>query len=106
MGGPRAGRGPGRRLHFRHASAGADRRRIPGCLPAEQTPVCVRAGGRAGRKAGPVVVMVSAHHSELDRVRGTLAGADAYFGKPADATALEHLLLRYGVKPPPAGAQA
>ncbi|MDE2397352.1 MAG: response regulator [Burkholderiales bacterium] len=60
-----------------------------------------RAPGRT-----PVVVMVSAHHSELDRVRGTLAGADAYFGKPADATALEHLLLRHGVKPPTPGATA
>ena len=45
--------------------------------------------------------MVSAHHSELDRVRGTLAGCDAYLGKPLQAAELERLLLRQGLKPPP-----
>jgi CheY-like chemotaxis protein len=52
--------------------------------------------------AGSVLVMVSAHHSELDRVRGTLAGCDAYLGKPLQAAELERLLLRQGLKPPPA----
>ena len=51
--------------------------------------------------AGSVLVMVSAHHSELDRVRGTLAGCDAYLGKPLQAAELERLLLRQGLKPPP-----
>ncbi len=54
--------------------------------------------------AGSVLVMVSAHHSELDRVRGTLAGCDAYLGKPLQATELERLLVRQGLKPPPAPA--
>ncbi|HSQ73584.1 MAG TPA: response regulator, partial [Rubrivivax sp.] len=44
--------------------------------------------------AGSMLVMVSAHHSELDRVRGTLAGCDAYLGKPLQAAELERLLLR------------
>lgn len=30
----------------------------------------------------PVVAMVSAHHTQTDRVRGSLAGCDAYLGKP------------------------
>ena len=36
-------------------------------------------GGRA-----PQIVIVSAHDSELDRVRGTFAGCDAYLAKPLD----------------------
>jgi CheY-like chemotaxis protein len=44
----------------------------------------------------PVIAMVSAHHSQLDRVRATLAGADAYLDKPLDETALEQLLQRHG----------
>jgi CheY-like chemotaxis protein len=45
----------------------------------------------------PVVVMVSAHHSELDRVRGMLAGCDAYLAKPLDPIALGQLLAQHGV---------
>lgn len=52
----------------------------------------------------PVVVLVSAHHSELDRVRGTLAGADAYVGKPLDDGVLAGLLRQHGLSPPPADA--
>ena len=55
----------------------------------------VPAGGRA-----PVVVMVSAHHRELDRVRGTLAGCDAYLAKPLQQAELDKLLRRHGVEPP------
>jgi CheY-like chemotaxis protein len=56
-------------------------------------------GGRV-----PVVVMVSAHHAELDRVRGMLAGCDAYLAKPLDATLLMQLLARHGVPLPTASA--
>jgi CheY-like chemotaxis protein len=49
------------------------------------------------------VVIVSAHHTELDRVRGALAGCDAYLGKPLDAAELERLLLRLGFSAPGAG---
>jgi CheY-like chemotaxis protein len=45
----------------------------------------------------PVVVMVSAHHAELDRVRGMLAGCDAYLAKPLDSTVLAQLLAQHGV---------
>lgn len=44
------------------------------------------------------VVMVSAHHSELDRVRGALAGCDAYLAKPLQEAELERLLQRHGLK--------
>jgi CheY-like chemotaxis protein len=36
----------------------------------------------------PVVAMVSAHASQTDRVRGSLAGCDAYLGKPLAAADL------------------
>ena len=49
-----------------------------------------------GRPA-PLVVMVSAHHSEADRVRGTLAGCDAYLDKPLNLPALRQLLARHGI---------
>ena len=45
------------------------------------------------------VILVSAHHTELDRVRGALAGCDAYLAKPLDTAELERLLLRHGLTP-------
>lgn len=58
---------------------------------------------RAHRPPGsglpPKVVMVSAHDSATDRVRGTFAGCDAYLGKPLDAMELQRILLRQGLKP-------
>jgi CheY-like chemotaxis protein len=52
-----------------------------------------------GGGAAPVVVMVSAHHGETDRVRGMLAGCDAYLAKPLDADALQQVLSLHGVAP-------
>ena len=53
------------------------------------------------------VVMVSAQQSELGRVRGALAGCDAYLGKPPQEAELARLLLRQGLQaPPPAAAIA
>jgi DNA-binding response OmpR family regulator len=49
-----------------------------------------------------VVVMVSAHHGELDRVRGMLAGCDAYLAKPMDPMVLLQLLSQHGVPLPAA----
>jgi CheY-like chemotaxis protein len=43
----------------------------------------MRHGGRT-----PVVAMVSAHATQTDRVRGSLAGCDAYLGKPLVADEL------------------
>jgi CheY-like chemotaxis protein len=45
------------------------------------------------------LVIVSAHHAETDRVRGTLAGADGYLGKPLNDAELERLLVRQGLQP-------
>jgi CheY-like chemotaxis protein len=50
-------------------------------------------------QAAPVVVMVSAHHSEVDRARGYLAGCDAYLGKPLDEAALHEVLLERRLAP-------
>ena len=47
---------------------------------------------------GAVVVLISAHHSELDRVRGALAGCDAYLAKPLDMRELQRLMERQGVR--------
>jgi CheY-like chemotaxis protein len=44
----------------------------------------------------PTVVMVSAFHDPVDQVRGTLAGAEAYLGKPLDLRLLDQLLQRLG----------
>ena len=44
------------------------------------------------------VVMVSAHHTAMDHVRGDLAGCDAYLGKPLDEAELAKLLTRQGLK--------
>ncbi len=49
---------------------------------------------------GVTVFMVSAHHSELDRVRGSLAGCDGYLSKPLDEGELARLLLRHGLREP------
>ena len=48
-----------------------------------------------------VLVMVSAHHSEIDRARGALAGCDAYLAKPLKESDLARLLKRQGLTPPP-----
>ncbi|MBI5717991.1 MAG: response regulator [Burkholderiales bacterium] len=45
------------------------------------------------------VVMVTAHHTELDRVRGALAGCDGFLGKPLDEDELALYLARFGVMP-------
>jgi two-component system cell cycle response regulator len=53
----------------------------------------------------PWVAMVSAHHSEMDRVRGSLAGCDAYLGKPLDEAELCKLLRRQGLHMPGAAGR-
>ena len=47
------------------------------------------------------LVMVSAHHSEVDRARGALAGCDAYLSKPLKDADLTRLLRRQGLPQPP-----
>jgi two-component system cell cycle response regulator len=45
----------------------------------------------------PKVIIVSAHASTTDRVRGTLAGCDAYLPKPLDDEALRARLRQIGL---------
>jgi len=45
----------------------------------------------------PVVVLVSTHGEPVDRVRGTLAGCDAYLTKPLDEALLLRTLEDFGV---------
>lgn len=52
----------------------------------------VHPGGRT-----PVVVILSAHQKPVDQVRGALAGADAYLGKPLDNASLAEVLINHGV---------
>ena len=54
--------------------------------------------------AASAVVMVSAKSQEMDRVRGSLAGCDAYLSKPLNDVDLQRLMLRHGLKP--RGAEA
>jgi CheY-like chemotaxis protein len=55
----------------------------------------------AGDGPAPLLAIVSAFHSEVDRARGALAGADAYFGKPLDEVQLETWLREHGIMRPP-----
>ncbi len=48
-----------------------------------------------GRSAS-TVVMVSAFHDPVNQVRGTLAGASGYLGKPLDGLALDRLMRQQG----------
>jgi len=54
----------------------------------------------------PVLAIVSTHATEVDRVRGALAGADAYLGKPLDDSALAQLLEMHGFEPRPPSREA
>ncbi len=47
----------------------------------------------------PVLVLVSARHSELDRARGALAGCDHYLAKPPEDEALHRLLSQHRAMP-------
>ncbi len=61
-------------------------------------------GRSAAPGRAPVVALVSAHHGEVDRVRGALAGADAYLAKPLNDDRLEQLLALHGVRLPGAAS--
>lgn len=54
-----------------------------------------------GKGLAPKLVIVSAHAGATDRVRGTLAGCDAYVAKPLDDEALKRQLMQLGVLPDP-----
>jgi CheY-like chemotaxis protein len=51
----------------------------------------------------PKLVMVSAHASATDRVRGSFAGCDAYLAKPLDDAGLQRTLRKLDVRLPAPG---
>lgn len=55
---------------------------------------------RAPSGSAPVVVMVSAHTSTTDRVRGSFAGCDVYMAKPLDEETLRRSLRTLGLRVP------
>ena len=59
-----------------------------------------------GTGLAPKVVMVSAHASATDRVRGTLAGCDGYLAKPLDDKTLVGQLRRVGLLAEPPRARS
>lgn len=64
--------------------------------------LCHRIRHQFAHPAGhaPMVVMVSAFHDPVDQVRGTLAGAEAFLGKPLDLNTLDQLMRRLGYASP------
>lgn len=56
----------------------------------------------SGPAAIPMVVMVSAHASATDRVRGSFAGCNAYLARPLDDEALRRSLRTLGLRLPAA----
>ena len=58
----------------------------------------IKRNSHNGAAIQTMVVMVSAHQGELDRVRGALAGCDAYLGKPLDEVELQRLMMRHGLR--------
>ena len=55
---------------------------------------------RSALAINATVIVVSAHHSEVDRARGALAGCDVYLGKPIKEAELAVLLRRQGLVAP------
>jgi len=53
---------------------------------------------QSGGREAPRVVMVSAHASTTDRVRGSFAGCDAYLAKPLEDEALRRSLRALGLR--------
>ena len=67
--------------------------------PVDGFTLCHQICHQPQRPAGkpPAVVMVSAFHGPVLRVRGTLSGAVGYLGKPLDSAALDSLLQHHGL---------
>ena len=58
----------------------------------------VRGMWRGNGAGAPMVVVVSAFHDPVYKVRGTLAGAEDFLGKPLDPAALERVMQRHGLR--------
>ncbi len=69
---------------------------MDGLALCQQLKVTPRAPGTG---LAPKVLMVSAHNSPTDRVRGTFAGCDAYLAKPLEDELLRRQLRQLGLLP-------
>jgi twitching motility two-component system response regulator PilG len=54
----------------------------------------IKAASRAARQRTPIVMLTS-KSSPFDRIRGKMAGCDAYLAKPVDATVLHQVLAPF-----------
>ena len=54
---------------------------------------------KARTRSGPAIVMLTSKSSPFDRIRGKMAGCDAYLTKPVDANTLQDVLSRYVAAP-------
>lgn len=61
----------------------------------------IKSGARSG--ARPAVLMLTSKSSPFDRIRGKMAGCDAYLTKPVNPSDLHDVLLRHAIAAP-AGA--
>lgn len=58
----------------------------------------IRSQHWSGAGNAPVIILVSAFHDAVHRVRGTLAGADAFLSKPLEAATLANVLAGFGLR--------
>jgi len=65
---------------------------------------CRAIKARRPSAAGAAVVMLTGRSSPMDRLRGTLAGCDAYLTKPLDEDRFAEVVARYVRPPQPARA--
>ncbi len=64
---------------------------------------CRRIKGAARAGEGPAVLMLTSKSSPFDRIRGKMAGCDAYLTKPVHPKELHEVLLRYASASAPEG---
>lgn len=71
---------------------------------------CRRIKARARTGEGPAIVMLTSKSSPFDRIRGKMAGCDAYLTKPVNPDDLYEVVLRYATMtnatPTPSPAQS
>ena len=67
---------------------------------------CRRIKARTRNGSGPAIVMLTSKSSPFDRIRGKMAGCDAYLTKPVDSSNLYEVLSRYIAAPTTAPGQS
>ena len=59
---------------------------------------CRRIKGRARNGSAPPIIMLTSKSSPFDRIRGKMAGCDAYLTKPVEADHLHEVLARWSAR--------